>query len=445
MRSKMKWGALVLLAAALAFSGIACGGSSSSSSSGSTTSEEPAETTETTGGGGSASDDTASSGSPLGEPNKATGKPIVFAMINDQGGAVSAPEAYQGSLAAVEYVNEYLGGINGRPIKLDECSNTTNTPESSATCANQLLADDPTLVLGGVDTGAPGAFPIWESHELAYVGGMTFTPVESNAKNAVIFGSINGGDNAAQVAYANEKLGAKSIAVIEADDTQGLETGKLVDGVAENLGMDVTNVPLADGASTSQLAAAAAQAESSNPDFIYVESPAECPQAVVAVSQTGYSGTVGALGVCASLPAIKTMGEAANGLILAGPYVWPDQIKSKEWGEELAITMAAFEKYAPSDMALDSAAFGGFGSVMNLQQTLSELKGPMNEKTILAAFEKGSEHPNWLAHPYTCNRKQVPTQTAVCNPYEQIQVVEGGEVETKTPEWINGAQYISAP
>lgn len=440
-RSKLKWLTAIALGIALALMVAACGGSSSSSSDSGGATVEATETETTT----SETQEEAPAGDPLGKPEKASGSPIVFAMIDDIGGPVSAPEAYQASQAAVDYVNDYLGGINGHPIKLEECSNATNTPESSATCANQLVAKDPTLVLGAVDTGAPGAFPVWESHHLPYVGGMTFTPVESNAPNAVIFGSINGGDNAAQVAYAHESLGAESIAVIEADDTQGLETGKLVDGVAENLGMSVENVPLADGASASQLAAAAAQASAASSEFIYVETPAMCPQAVLAVSQTGYSGAVGALGVCASLPAVKTMGEAADGLILAGPYVWPDLIDSKEWGEELAITLAAFEKYAPEDLALNSAALGGFGSVMNIHAALDELQGPLNEKTILGAFEKGSEHPNWLAHPYTCDRQQVPTQKAVCNPYEQIQVIEGGEVVTKSPEWVNGAQYIAAP
>jgi branched-chain amino acid transport system substrate-binding protein len=436
-----KWLTAIAVGMALAASGLACGGGSSSTSGSTggatveTTEAEPTES-ETT---------EAPTEDALGKPNKATGSPIVFAMIDDVGGPVSAPEAYQASQAGVDYVNEYLGGINGHPIKLEECSNATNTPESSATCANQLIAKDPTLVLGAVDTGAPGAFPVWESNHLPYVGGMTFTPVESNAPNAVIFGSINGGDNAAQVAYAHEALGAESIAVIEADDTQGLETGKLIDGVAENLGMSVEDVPLADGASASQLAAAAAQASAASSEFIYVETPAMCPQAVLAVSQTGYSGAVAALGVCASLPAVKTMGEAADGLILAGPYVWLDQIDSKEWGSQLATTLAAFEKYAPDDLALDSAAFGGFGSVMNIHETLDGIKEPLNEKTILAAFEEGSEHPNWLAHPYTCDHKQVPTQKAVCNPYQQIQVIEGGEVVTKSPKWVNGAQYIAAP
>ena len=58
----------------------------------------------------------------FGTPKKATGSPYVFGMINDETGAVTFPEARQGSIAAVDYVNNYLGGINGHPIVIDECT-----------------------------------------------------------------------------------------------------------------------------------------------------------------------------------------------------------------------------------------------------------------------------------------------------------------------------------
>src|SRR4051812_5486157 len=69
--------------------------------------------------------DTGSSAAPdadvFGTPNAATGDPIVFGTLDVASGPVTFPEVLAAEQAAVEYVNAYLGGIGGRPIKLVSC------------------------------------------------------------------------------------------------------------------------------------------------------------------------------------------------------------------------------------------------------------------------------------------------------------------------------------
>jgi len=103
----------------------------------------------------------------FGTPKKATGSPYVFGMINDETGAVTFPEARQGAIAAVDYVNNYLDGINGHPIVIDECTGD-GTPATAARCANQLVAAHPLAILGAADVGAPASIPIYEHANLAY-------------------------------------------------------------------------------------------------------------------------------------------------------------------------------------------------------------------------------------------------------------------------------------
>ena len=76
-------------------------------------------------------------------------------------------------------------------------------------------------ILGGGDTGSAGAIPVWQRANLAYLGGVPFTPVESNYKNAVIFDDVSVADNAAASVYAAKTLGAKTAAIIYTSDTQG--------------------------------------------------------------------------------------------------------------------------------------------------------------------------------------------------------------------------------
>src|SRR5262249_21006349 len=131
----------------------------------------------------------ASGADPLGKPNKATKSPITFGLINLEQGPVAFPELRLGAQAGIKYVNQYLGGLKGHPIKLVTCA-TDGTPATSARCANQLAGKHVVAMLGGTDTGGAGSYPVFGRKKLSVIGGVPFTPVESNAKNGVMFMSV---------------------------------------------------------------------------------------------------------------------------------------------------------------------------------------------------------------------------------------------------------------
>ncbi len=84
----------------------------------------------------------------LGTPNEATGSPITVGFVSD------GPDASFGSDenevatfdATVEYVNAYLGGVNGHPLEVQHCS-TDNTPAGATQCAADLIDADVATVL----------------------------------------------------------------------------------------------------------------------------------------------------------------------------------------------------------------------------------------------------------------------------------------------------------
>ena len=126
-------------------------------------------------------------------------------MINDETGAVTFPEARQGAIAAMQYVNNYLGGINGHPIVIDNCIGD-GTPAGAARCANELVAKHPLAILGAADVGAPASIPIYAHANLAYIGGSRSTPVPFvSPPNSIQFWSVSVGDNAAAAVYASGK------------------------------------------------------------------------------------------------------------------------------------------------------------------------------------------------------------------------------------------------
>src|SRR4051812_822775 len=156
----------------------------------------------------------------LGTPKKASGSPLVLGLLNLESGPVTFPEYRQAAEAAAQYVNNYKGGIGGRPVKIVSCA-TDGQPATSARCASQVLDKKPVAILGGADIGGPGAFKVYQRAKISYVGGIPFTPVESNAPNAGIFISISTGDKAAAGEDAEEAPGVKKAPPNYTPATQG--------------------------------------------------------------------------------------------------------------------------------------------------------------------------------------------------------------------------------
>jgi branched-chain amino acid transport system substrate-binding protein len=356
-------------------------------------------------------------------------------LLNLESGPVTFPEYRQAAQAAVKYINDYKGGINGHPVKIVSCA-TDGQPSTSARCAGQIVDKKPTLILGGADTGAPGAFPVYKRSSLAYVGGIPFTPVESNAPNAVQFYSISIGDNAATVAYAAQTLHVKKASVLYTDDSQGKYTGLTVIVPAmKKSGISVKQVPVAPSAA--DFSSVAASAIGSSPDLVYVNTPNACPGLLKALKSVGSTAKIAGIDPCTSPAALKTAGAAADGLYFAQPFVSLDS-----GDKDATVMVAAVQKYGPKDLALDSIAQAGFSSVMNIQAALKGVK-TLDTKSILAAFKDGKTHPNFMAHPYLCNGKQLAGNTAICNTYQKIKQVKGGKVVTVTSNWVSGANLYS--
>jgi branched-chain amino acid transport system substrate-binding protein len=374
----------------------------------------------------------------LGAADAAKGSPVVFGVLNLQSGPVTFPEALTAEQAAVSYVNAYKGGIGGHPIKLVSCS-TDGSPATSAQCANQILDQHPVAILGAADTGAPGAIPIWQRAGLAYLGGVPFTPVEQNYKDGVIFSSVSTADNAAASVYAAKTLHAKSAAVIYTSDTQGTSVAvNVIEPTMKAAGITtITGIAIAPTAS--DVSSAVATALGAKPDVIYINAPAACPNILSSLKQLGNTAKIVGIDPCTSPAAIKGANGGAEGLYFASPVLDPSANTA-----DTKIYLAALKKYAPPTIALDSIAAIGFQSVIDVQAALAKFTTKdLTESKILAAFTTGSNHTNFMGHPYTCDGKQLAGATSVCNAYEQIRVVKNGVPTVAQSAFVNPSQYYS--
>lgn len=360
----------------------------------------------------------------LGTPKAATGEPVVFGVLNLQSGPVTFPEVLEAEQAAVDYVNAYRGGIGGRPIKLVSCA-TDGQPSTSARCANQLLEQKPVAILGGADTGSPGAIPVWQRADLAYLGGISFTPVEGNYANAAVFSSVNAA-NAAGAVYAAQELGAKSAAVIYTSDTAGTNIAEH-DIIATFQAVGVTNITKVGIAPTSSdVTSAVATVVGAHPDVVYIDAPAACPAILSSLKQLGSTAKVLGIDPCTSPPAIAAANGGAEGLYFASPTEDPHS-----GSKDGQLFLAALQKYAAPSIVLDAPAAIGFQTVVNVQTALADADpADLTTAKILAAVRTGTPTPNFLGHDYVCDGKQLPKVSAACNAYSQIRQVQGTSIVT---------------
>jgi branched-chain amino acid transport system substrate-binding protein len=350
-------------------------------------------------------------------------------MINDETGAVTFPEARQGSIAGVNYVNNYLGGINGHPIVINNCIGD-GTPATAARCANQLAASHPLAILGAADVGAPASIPIYQHANLAYLGGIPFTPVPATAPNSIQFWSVSVGDNAAAAVYAGQTLGVKSVAIVYFNNAQGASLLPQITPVFKAAGVTtVKYIPLSP--TSPDPSPQAALVESSGVQLAYVDVPNGCGNVLKALKTVGYTGKLMGIDPCGAPPVLEASAGGANGMYIAAPFVL--QTGSSQQAQ---LFQAAMKKWAAPGTLIDSISTAGFATVMNVQQVLSTISGTPTTATILAAFKSGT-HQNFLSHPYTCNGQAMKGAPSICNDYYLMNQVQNVTItQPNSNDWV---------
>jgi branched-chain amino acid transport system substrate-binding protein len=432
-------GAAAIAVAALTLTAAGC-----SSSSSTTSATSPASSTSSTSGATASAASTAPSASTapaatgsavFGTPHKATGTPYVFGMINDETGAVTFPEARQGSIAAADYVNNYLNGINGHPIQIDSCVGD-GTPATAARCANQLVADHPLAILGAADVGAPASIPIYAHANLAYLGGIPFTPVPETAANSIQFWSVSVGDNAAAAVYAGKTLGVTSVAIIYFSNAQGESILPQITPTFKAAGVTkITDIPLSP--TSPDPSPQAALAEGSGAQLVYVDIPNGCGNVLKSLKAVGFTGKIMGIDPCGAPPVITAAAGGANGMYIASPF----QLQSGS-STQAQLFQAAMKEYAAPGTLVDSISTAGFATVMNVQNVLSSISGTPTTASILAAFKTGT-HPNFLSHAYTCNGQALKGAPAICNDYYLMnQINNGALTQPSSTDWTTSKGYF---
>jgi branched-chain amino acid transport system substrate-binding protein len=194
----------------------------------------------------------------------------------------------------------------------------------------------------------------------------------------------------------------------------------------------VTDVKLvAAGADAADFAGPLKAATAGNPDVVVVLFPAQsCARIMSAARALAVKAKLFYPSACASQAVVDAAGPAAENAYFATAYL-PFDDPSPEvatWKSEAKVTKPSVLSQA------------GFSVVMDLYDLLAA--GADNPAAVTAELAAAVDHPGFMAHPYTCDRKQVSLLPAVCNPSVRLLQYKGGKFGDITGNWVNGAPLV---
>jgi branched-chain amino acid transport system substrate-binding protein len=382
---------------------VTTAGGSATTSGGSATSESGAPSTSASGGAATTA-----------APQKAdASKPeVLVGFHNLEGGVISLPEIRQGFESGVKYVNEELGGINGRPLKAETC-NVDITPESSVNCANQFVEKNVVVAVQGVDPAADAALPIWKQAGLVDIGFAGFSPGVNAARGDAFITLFDSRDILAQNLIVQQKLGAKNVAWV----ARNLASSKayfdqIIKPTADKIGIKVTPFYYDD---TTDWTTFAATILSTNPDGIDMPAAqdAECLAAIPAFRNAGYKGTLHASSCSEYVDKLPI--DIAEGVINHNEYYYPtmDKIPAKPTAD-----LAIFDRYMKRDVPnLKSIVYGqlGFHIAVQAADMLRQVKGDITPQTVRATMPTTKGPMFFRESGYDCSKNYWPPDSAACS------------------------------
>jgi ABC-type branched-subunit amino acid transport system substrate-binding protein len=346
---------------------------------------------------------------PAGSAASASKPPVTLGVLGLAGSPADAPEAGPAGLAAANYINHQLGGVNGRPIHAIVC-NDQGTPESVTQCANTFISAHAAAVVAYVTGSEP---------QLVTPLAAARIPVVINTPNSVglmspdVIGlSASSFEALLMPALYGEKHGLKSSAMILVNTPDSQAVINLVLPFYKKAGVALTYQIASPG--NPDLTPAVASAITRHPASLSILGGVQfCASGLKATHTLGYTGSV-FLTTCVGPELVKAVGAMVSGAIAPSVGTGLDlspQDKSRY--------LAAMAKYG---RGIDPFAPSVVRMFANVALTASVLRSmPPNSAypaaAVLAAFHALHDHRYFLdgGVPLTCNGLVVAIAPSVCS------------------------------
>lgn len=370
----------------------------------------------------------------LGEPNEATGEPVLVGIITEGGSEAIGSQSdltEQGAEIAVAYANEYLGGIGGRPIELFICGNQA-TPAGAQDCANQMVERGVVAVsLPFTGYGAAQA-PIITGAGIPYVTGSGNSPEELLAPGAF---ALTGGYPGTLGAFAQhaQQEGVERFAMVTIDVPSATQAAETLGGmVFGNAGVDYEVIAAAPG--TPDLTPQLQAAVDSGADAIGVTGDVTfCTSFLQAYQTLALDTTKYVIAPCIDPTVIESLGSVLEGSNIA--------TITSDAGEDAEVYAAIVAQYGEGEdidpnPTISVGVSAGVSTILNLVRAMDGLSGDVTAESVLAQMQAASEVPLFLGggQTFTCDGSAIPMLANVCSAGFQMGTLTAeGTVEDLEP------------
>jgi branched-chain amino acid transport system substrate-binding protein len=347
---------------------------------------------------------TASSSSSSGS-TAASGNPISIGFINQEYGSEGAsPEANSAVQAAASYINNELGGVGGRPIKIVSCG-TDGTLASDQNCAQQMVIDKVAFVQGGLSFNSASWYPILKQAGIPVIGSTPLSPPEFSTTDGFNFDSGTALSSAALASYVAKLPNVKTVSIVVNDVPASLAQVPSFEAVLSSFGVKSKVVEYS--ASATSLLSTYVEAElGSNAILANLATPNCITFAEAAASQNNKLPVV-FQGTCNSPSVYQAAGDKLNGWVTDLAFGDPTGNTS-----DARTFQAAMKKYAPS-AAIDEFSQLAFADLMTVYLNVLKPLGP-NGITSAALVKQVTDSAGgqvFMGPTYKCPGSVMP---AIC-------------------------------
>lgn len=365
---------------------------------------------------------------------KATGTPVVVGFYNQTNSTMlNFPEITDGTNAAVEYINNELGGVGGHPIQLVSCA-TAGTPESSQNCAHQIVEKNPVAVLVGADFNQATANPILVNAGLAQIAGAPLQVTDSSMKDSFFLSPGTIGFLPAEAKFAAQVLRAKRVGIIY--DTPTVKAAMpFITGPLDQAG--VSHVEVDASASTDYTGPVNALNPGGLDAIITVlGSSTGCINFAQAYAAQNSKTPVIALSTCRAPDVVKAVNAQENGFYYIGP--WEEVTNQPTPDVKTSVdALGRYSTAAPSGLLV-----AAFEQMMTLR-TILQATGADTTPAKLVQFMSTQSGKIFGGPSWKCG--EIPAFPALCSTESRFYQVQGDTVvPADNGQYIDAADVLSA-
>lgn len=367
----------------------------------------------------------------LGTPNKAEGEPVKVGLITELGsGAIDAQsqQTLDGAHAAVQYVNEYLGGIGGRPMELVECGNQ-GTPAGGQACANQMVEEGVVAVILPFTAQSEAQVPIITGAGIPYIIGAGTTQTDFTTPGVF---SVSGGyvGTLGAVAQHASETGVTKLAHIVIDVPTAVAAAQQIGGLVfgnAGVGYEVITVPPGTPDMTPQLQAAVqggADAVMVTGDLTF------CTSFLQAYDTLELDLKKYVIATCLDPSVIKTVPGAFDGAFLT--------VGTDPEDDDVDVYAAIVDKYLPDqdvdpNPIISSGIASGVGTVVQFRLFMEGLSGDVTKEAVMNLMRTAKNVPAFMGGDatLTCDGTAIPLLPNVCGSAIQIATLDENGLPTE--------------